>query len=161
MARTIPSPAAVTSSLLLVAALLSGCASVVADATSTSPQQAAPSTLTPTPTPTKTAWIAENVTHHVPSEGEILASLDNKTGTAGVLGVPVTKKHLKVWVVCSGPATYFIDIKGLGRFELPCDQGENAASENQFELTRQGAYDISVESKPGQRWAMTVQQVDR
>lgn len=49
-----------------------------------------------------------------------------------------------------------MNVDGVGKFPLPCNQSDIVPSENQFEVSHLKSYSVAIDSAVGQRWAATL-----
>lgn len=98
-----------------------------------------------------------NVVHYEPNlEGQVVrTSMDNVEGSAKVGVFDVTTDNVFVYLTCVGNGEIRINVDPLGSFPLDCAT-TGAASMNQFEVALYDTYGISIESGPGQVWAVTI-----
>jgi hypothetical protein len=97
--------------------------------------------------------------HHDPTpEGyQILASVDDRDSPGPVGVFPVTKKDAFVFLSCYGKGGIVINIDPVGEFPLPCSTDPTAgASKNQFQVSDYDQFRVTIDSRPGQRWAATI-----
>lgn len=143
--------------MLAGAGLAAVCLALVGcDAVPPLPPGTATATVSPSSTPPESVTSPTTVNHHVPSGEKVVGSLDNQTATMSLGQFSVESKFIKVYLTCFGPGEVLINVDGVGKFPLPCNQNDVVPSENQFEVSHLKSYSVGIESAVGQRWAATL-----
>lgn len=127
-----------------------------------------PNLSSPTPSPTRTETTSPTTSAQEPSEvtsysppGEkVIASLNNQTSSNTAGSFETGSKFINVYLTCAGPGNIFIKVSGIGRFELPCLEGDVVPSKNQFEVSSVKSYELSVESTENQKWALSMTETE-
>lgn len=121
----------------------------------------------PTPPPTAAATTSSastqkpvEVTAYSPPGEKVIGSLDNQTASNSAGVFDTRSKFINVYLTCAGPGNIFIKVSGIGRFELPCLEGDIVPSKNQFEVSSVKSYELSVESAKDQKWAISITETE-
>lgn len=125
-----------------------------------------PNDSSPTPPPTSVTSTTANtqkpmeITAYSPPGEKVIASLDNQTASNSAGAFDARSKFINVYLTCAGPGNVFIKVSGIGRFELPCLEDDVVPSTNQFEVSSIKSYEVSVESKNNQKWALSISETE-
>lgn len=127
-----------------------------------------PNNSSPKPPPTAVATTSAastqtpmEVTAYSPPGEKVIASLDNQTASNSAGAFDTRSKFINVYLTCAGPGNIFIKVSGIGRFELPCLEGDVVPSTNQFEVSNIKSYELGVESANNQKWAISITETEK